>query len=211
MGNKTLSSILSMMTIVAFTGGCADELMGLSPELSEVDAADFDSALEQQRAALCANQHCEAGFACEVFDPSDDGTSGHLEPICVEIQGPKCQDVTCGPAAECQMLEGTAGDVIPQCVPLACDAAPPADSTCPATCATGYLMAASGTTCSCCSPADEPTPELCLDDSDCGTGETCDDVNFCETVCEPGKPCSTQCWGRCAAVDLVANPNRWQP
>jgi hypothetical protein len=65
-------------------------------------------------------------------------------------------------------------------------------------CATGHETDAEGCLiCQC--KDDEPEPTVCWEDSECGDGQRCDSVNFCETPpgCTDDQPCPAVCYGRC--------------
>jgi len=66
-------------------------------------------------------------------------------------------------------------------------------------CETGHATREDGCLICSCNEEEPPPPTVCWEDSECGQGQRCDTVNFCETPpgCTDDQPCPAVCYGRC--------------
>jgi hypothetical protein len=74
-------------------------------------------------------------------------------------------------------------------------------------CPTGHQTADDGCLICQCNPEEEPVPTVCWEDSECGAGQRCDSVNFCESPpgCSDDLACPAVCYGRCVAAPTSCN------
>lgn len=78
------------------------------------------------------------------------------------------------------------------------NACPDLDEVCPDVVCEDYQQNREGcSTCAC--EGDGAPGAVCWDETDCGAGQRCDVVNFCEPApnCTDGGPCPDACYGRC--------------
>jgi hypothetical protein len=107
-----------------------------------------------------------------------------------------CRRVSLAPLAALAFL-GLAGSGCSILFPEQC---PDLDEVCPDVQCDDYKQNRDG--CSICECADDTAPTICWDDSECGSGQRCDSVNFCEQApgCDGDGPCPDACYGRCVGA-----------
>lgn len=153
------------------TNGCES----LPPEECELDPGC--ELVFSGGAAPCV---CEPNGDCACPDPEPS------EPICVPRAPSGCQsDVDCGPGSRCELVEICDDGCI---APDPGDGSgAPAPPDCESNCRVEGM----------CVPDESYT--VCSADSECGDGQLCDMINYCELPpgCEDGGDCPAVCLGRC--------------